>query len=91
MEKLEIRAVIKYFCKKGMLPKEIHEAFMETRMLRMLTYDQKRTQPDISMYFLSRFEDDPGDFMERIITHEICHQGALQTEQLFKGLSLEIS
>ena len=30
MEKLEIRAVIKYFCKKGMLPKEIHEDFMET-------------------------------------------------------------
>ena len=29
MEKLEIRAVIKYFCKKGMHPKEIHEDFME--------------------------------------------------------------
>ena len=30
MEKLEIRAFIKYFCKKGMHPKEIHEDFMET-------------------------------------------------------------
>ena len=30
MEKLEIRAVIKYFCKKGMPPKEIHEYFFET-------------------------------------------------------------
>ena len=30
MEKLEIRVVIKYFCNKGMPPKEIHEAFMET-------------------------------------------------------------
>ena len=30
MEKLEIRAVIKYFCKKGMPPKKIHEDFMET-------------------------------------------------------------
>ena len=30
MEKLEIRAVIKYFCKKRMPPKEIHEDFMET-------------------------------------------------------------
>ena len=30
MEKLEIRAVIEYFCKKGMTPKEIHEDFMET-------------------------------------------------------------
>ena len=30
MEKLEISAVIKYFCKKGMPPKEINEDFMET-------------------------------------------------------------
>ena len=30
MVKLEIRAVIKYFCKKGMSPKEIHEDLMET-------------------------------------------------------------
>ena len=29
-EKLEIRVVIKYFRKKGMPPKEIHEYFMET-------------------------------------------------------------
>ena len=29
-EKLKIRAVIKYFCKKGMPPKEIHEDFMVT-------------------------------------------------------------
>jgi hypothetical protein len=30
MEKAEIRAVIKYLCKKGMSPKEIHEYFMDT-------------------------------------------------------------
>ena len=30
MEKLEIRAIIKYFCKKGMPLKENHEDFMET-------------------------------------------------------------
>ena len=30
IEKLEIRAVIKYFCKKEMPPKEIHEDLMET-------------------------------------------------------------
>ena len=30
MEKLEIGTVIKYFCKKVMPPKEIHEDFMET-------------------------------------------------------------
>ena len=30
MEKVEVRAVIKYPCKKGMTPKEIHEDFMKT-------------------------------------------------------------
>ena len=30
IEKLEIRAVIKYFCKKGMPLKGINEDFMET-------------------------------------------------------------
>ena len=29
MEKLELRAVIKNFCKKGMPPKKIHDDFME--------------------------------------------------------------
>ena len=29
MEKVEVRAVIKYFCKKRMSTKEIHEDFME--------------------------------------------------------------
>ena len=30
MKILEIREVIKYYCKKGMSPKEIHEDFMGT-------------------------------------------------------------
>ena len=30
MEKLEIKVVIKYFCKKGMPQIKIHEDFMET-------------------------------------------------------------
>ena len=30
MEKIEIRGVIKYFCEKGIPPKEIHEDFTET-------------------------------------------------------------
>ena len=30
MEKLEIKTAIKYLCKKGMPPKEIHEDFIET-------------------------------------------------------------
>ena len=30
MEKLEIRVVVKYFCKKEIPFKEIHEGYMET-------------------------------------------------------------
>jgi transposase len=30
MEKVEIRAVMKYLCEKGMSHKEIHEDFMDT-------------------------------------------------------------
>jgi hypothetical protein len=30
MEKVEIRAAIKYLCKKGMSPKETNEDFMDT-------------------------------------------------------------
>ena len=30
MEKVEVRAVIKYLCKKGMTPKEIQEDLMKT-------------------------------------------------------------
>jgi hypothetical protein len=30
MKKAEIRAVIKYLCKKGITSKEIHEDFMDT-------------------------------------------------------------
>jgi hypothetical protein len=30
MEKVKIRAVIKFLCKKGMFPKKIHEYFMDT-------------------------------------------------------------
>ena len=29
MEKVEVRAVIKYLCKKGMTPTEVHEDFMK--------------------------------------------------------------
>ena len=36
----------------------------------MLTNDQKRTQIDISVYLLSFYEDDPGDFIERVIIQD---------------------
>ena len=38
MEKLKIKVVIKYFFKKGMPPKEIHEDFMETLGKVSLSY-----------------------------------------------------
>ena len=37
---------------------------------RMLTYYQKRTRLNISKNFLSHFEDDPGDFIERVVTQD---------------------
>ena len=36
----------------------------------MLMVDQKRTWPDISRYLLSRYENDPGNFMERVVTQD---------------------
>ena len=37
---------------------------------RMLTDDQKRIQLDISRYLLSRYEDDPGDLIEQVVTQD---------------------
>ena len=37
---------------------------------RMLTDDQKRSRLDISKYLLSRYEDDPGDFIDRFVTQD---------------------
>ena len=42
MEKFEIRAVIKYFYKKGMLLNEIHEHFMETLGKESPSYSTKK-------------------------------------------------
>ena len=36
----------------------------------MLIDDKKRTQLDISRYLLSRYEDDPGDFIEQVVTQD---------------------
>ena len=36
----------------------------------MLTNDLKRTPLDISRYLLSHYEDDPGDFIERVVTQD---------------------
>ena len=36
----------------------------------MLTDDKKRTWLDTSRYLLSRYEDDPIDFIERVVTQD---------------------
>ena len=36
----------------------------------MLTYDQKKTQLNISKYIRSRYEDDPDDSTERVVVHD---------------------
>ena len=37
---------------------------------RMLTDDQIRTRLDISKYLLSRYEDDPSDFIKRVVAQD---------------------
>ena len=36
----------------------------------MLTDDQKRTRRDISRYFLTRYEDDPSDSINQVVTQD---------------------
>ena len=40
------------------------------RVPRMLTDDQKRTRLDISRSLLSHHEDDPGNFIKRVVTQD---------------------
>ena len=40
------------------------------RVPQMLTDDQKRTLLKISKYLLSRYEDDPKDFIKQIVTQD---------------------
>ena len=39
-------------------------------VLRMLTKDQKKSRLDISKYPLSLYEDDPQEFMHKIVTQD---------------------
>ena len=58
MEKLEIRAVIKYFFKKGMPPKKIHEGFMETLGKKSPSYSTVKTWAAEFKRGRERVEDD---------------------------------
>ena len=54
---------------------------------QMLIDYQKRTWLDVSRYLLSRYEDDPGDFIERVVTqdetwvHQVDPESHLQSKQ----------
>ena len=54
----------------------------------MLTDDQKRSRFDIFRYLLSRYEDDPGDFIDRVVTqdetwvHHFDPESKMQSMQL---------
>ena len=56
-------------------------------VLQILTDDQKRTQLDTSMYLLSHFEDDPSNFVERVVTqgetwvHHFDTESKMQSKQ----------
>ena len=53
----------------------------------MLTDDQKRTWLDISRYLLSGYEDDPGNFIEQVVTqdetwvHHFDQESKMQSKQ----------
>ena len=54
MEKLEIKAVIKYFCKKGMPPKEIHKDFnMPLEHIRTLCGNVSASRKNINVGWAS--------------------------------------
>ena len=46
-----------------------HKGFTRS-VLRVLTNDRKRTQLNISSYLLSRYEDDPSNFIKRVVTQD---------------------
>ena len=60
----------------------------------MLTNDQKRTRLSISKCLRSRFEDDPGNFIERVVTqdkiwiHHFDAESKMQSKQWKHPVSL---
>ena len=54
---------------------------------QMLTDDQKRIVPKISRFLLFHYEDDPGDFIERVVAqdetwvHQINTESKMQSKQ----------
>ena len=58
-------------------------------MSRILTDDQKRTWLDISRYLLSHYEDDPGDFIKRVVTKDETWVHHLDQESKMKNKQWE--
>ena len=52
----------------------------------MLTDDQKRSLFDISRYLLSRNEDDPGDFIDRVVTQDETCVHHFDPESIRQGI-----
>ena len=52
-----------------------------------MTNDQKRSRLDISRHLLSRYEDDPGDFIDRVVSqyetwvHHFYPESKMQSTQ----------
>ena len=59
---------------------------------RMLTDDQIRTRLDSSRYLLSLYEDDPVDFIERVVTHDETwvHRGSYMSAHVLLNLLNEL-
>ena len=82
MKKLEIGAVIKYFLRQKFLPRKFIKS-----SLKPLGRSHLLIQFDISRYLLSHFEDDPGNFIERVVTsnetwvHHFDQKSKMQSKQ----------
>ena len=56
---------------------------------RMLTEDQTRFRLDISRYLLSRYEDDPGDFIDRVVTQDETWVHHFEPESKMQSMELK--
>ena len=53
---------------------------------KMLSDDQKRSWLDISRYLLSRYGDDPGDFIDRVVTQDETWAHHFDTESKMQSI-----
>ena len=69
LRSIGIEVVMSFWTVKSILTYILDISKVSVRWVpRMLTNDQQRTQLDISRHLLSHYEDDPDDFIERVVT-----------------------